>query len=191
MKNKTLWKSFKADFQTNHGPFPAKIGEWAKVRGPIKCCNNGFHASKRAINAMQFVNCEIIALVEVRGESDHENDKTAHAEMRIKKAYKWTKRDSVELAVFAAEQVIKKYEKKYPNDDRPRKAIEAAKEWLKNPTAAHAAYAAYAADAAHAAYAAAEAAYAAAEAAYAAEAKILDKCEDFIQSKIKMLEAVK
>ena len=30
-------------------------------------------------------------------------------------------------AIFAAEQVIGIYEKKYPNDDRPRKAIEAAK----------------------------------------------------------------
>ena len=178
MKNKTLWKSLKADFETNHGAFPAKIGEWAKVDGPIKCCHKGFHASKRAVDAMRFVDCEIIALVEVRGESDHEKDKSAHAEMRILKAYKWTKRDSVELAIFAAEQVIEIYEKKYPKDDRPRKAIEAAKNWLKNPTAA-----------ADAAYAAAADAFAAA--ADAAAEKILDKCEDFIQAKIKTLEAVK
>ena len=78
----------------------------------------------------------------------------------------------VKMAVFAAEQVIDLYEKKYPTDDRPRKAIDAAKAYIAQPSAnaAHAAYAAanaaYAA--AHAAYAAANAAYAAADAAYAA-----------------------
>ena len=80
-------------------------------------------------------------------------------------------------AIFAAEQVIDIYEKKYPNNDKPRKAIEAAKAVLAKDTketraAAAAAYAAAAAaaaadaDAAYAAAAAADAAYAA----YAADA---------------------
>jgi len=34
-------------------------------------------------------------------------------------------------AIFAAEQVISIYEKKYPNNDKPRKAIEAAKKVLR------------------------------------------------------------
>jgi hypothetical protein len=81
------------------------------------------------------------------------------------------KHEYVAYAIFAAEQVIHIYEKKYPNDDKPRKAIEAAKRYLKNPTiknkdaAYAAAYAAYAA-----AYAASAAAYAASAAAYAAAA---------------------
>lgn len=37
-------------------------------------------------------------------------------------------------AIYAAEQVIGIYEKKYPKDDRPRKAIEAAKTYLKSPS---------------------------------------------------------
>jgi hypothetical protein len=78
-----------------------------------------------------------------------------------------SKTDLVRLAVFSAEQVIGVFEKKYPDDDRPRKAIEAAKEYIKNPTA----YAADAADAASsAAYAADAAAYAADAASYAAYA---------------------
>jgi len=40
----------------------------------------------------------------------------------------------VSYAVFAAEQVLPFYEKKYPNDDRPRKAIEAAKKCIDNPS---------------------------------------------------------
>jgi len=84
----------------------------------------------------------------------------------------------VAYAIYAAEQVIDIYEKKNPEDDRPRRAIEAAKKCLKKKTKKAAAYAyaayAYAADAA--AYAADAAAYAAAAAAavyvdaYAADA---------------------
>ena len=91
-------------------------------------------------------------------------------------------------AIYAAEQVIEIYEARYPNDTRPRNAIQAAKTYLEDKTeankdkvadatyavadAAHAVYAVYAADAAHAAHAvyAVYAAYAAARAARAARA---------------------
>ena len=80
----------------------------------------------------------------------------------------------ISYAIFAAEQVIHIYEKKYPDDNRPRNAIEAAKKCLKNPSKKNkdaAADAAYAdAAAADAAVAAAYAAYAAADAADAAYA---------------------
>ena len=50
--------------------------------------------------------------------------------MKIVRAWHWKKEDSVALSIYAAELVIGYYEKIYPNDDRPRKAIEAAKAWL-------------------------------------------------------------
>jgi hypothetical protein len=77
-----------------------------------------------------------------------------------------TYKQYVSYAVYAAEQVIDIYEKRYPEDKRPRAAIEAARKCIKDPSdsnkqaAADAAYAAYAA-AADAAYAATYAAYAA------------------------------
>ena len=79
----------------------------------------------------------------------------------------------VQYAVFAAEQVIDIFEKKYPKEKRPRKAIEAAKKCIDNPSkennaAADAAYAAADAAAADAAADAADAAAYAADAAYAA-----------------------
>jgi len=75
-------------------------------------------------------------------------------------------------AIFAAEQVIDIFEKKYPNDKRPRMAIEAAKKVLENDTAENrvAAYAAADDAAAYADAAAAYAADAATAAAYAAAA---------------------
>jgi len=47
---------------------------------------------------------------------------------------KLNKKQSVKIAIYAAEQVIDIFEKKYPNDIRPRKAIQAVKKYLKNPT---------------------------------------------------------
>jgi hypothetical protein len=87
-----------------------------------------------------------------------------------------TRPQSLAYAIFAAEQVIDIYEKLYPDNKKPREAIEAAKKVLENDTpknrkaaaAADAACAAYAADYAtdYATYAAAD--YAADAAAYAA-----------------------
>jgi hypothetical protein len=44
------------------------------------------------------------------------------------------KTQRVKYALFVAEQMLRIFEEKYPNDDRPRKAIEATKEYLKSPT---------------------------------------------------------
>jgi hypothetical protein len=74
------------------------------------------------------------------------------------------KKQSVQYAIFAAEQVIDIYEGKYPNDKRPRNAIEAAKAYLKNPSKKTKAYAFAAAYAAADAAAAAAYAYADADA---------------------------
>jgi len=85
----------------------------------------------------------------------------------------------VAYAIYAAEQVLAIYEKQYPNKRQPRRAIEAAKACLTNPSpqnkkvaaaAAAAAYADAAVAAADAADAAADAAVAAAAAADAADA---------------------
>ena len=81
-----------------------------------------------------------------------------------------TKEQNVKWSLLCASSVLSIFESKYPYDDRPRKALEAVENYLKNPDAARAAYAAAADAAAAAAYAAADAADAAAAAAYAANA---------------------
>ncbi len=40
----------------------------------------------------------------------------------------------VSIAIDAAKNCIHVFEKEYPSDDRPRKALEAAEKWLKDPT---------------------------------------------------------
>ena len=97
-------------------------------------------------------------------------------------AFRTTHQDSkpvaVKIAIEFARRVLHIFDDKYPDDERPRKAIESAEAWVNDPTeenrivadsaskAAAAAYDAYAA--ANAAYAAANAAYAVANATYAA-----------------------
>lgn len=119
-----------------------------------------------------------------------DNSNINWSEMRVANAWKWVQKDSVELAVFAAELVIDIFERKYPNNKRPRKALKAAKAWLKNPNAITASVAytaqsfAYATNAIcgnnpNACYAA-NAAYAAASAAYSAHITKTDPNLDYV-----------
>src|SRR3990167_9417700 len=109
-----------------------ELNKWYKIAEPLEICKVGFHASKNIIDAMGFVSMGWAAKVEVRGSSIIEKDKECWSEMRIIQWKKWTKKDSVSLAIFAAELVLDNFEKKYPDDKRPREAIEAAKAVLKN-----------------------------------------------------------
>ena len=114
--------------------FKWKKGKWYKIDGELHICHNGFHCSVKPLDALNYVAGKVLAVVEVRGESEKQDDKQCWQEMRILKAYRWTKKDSIALAVYSAELVIGNFEKEYPDDDRPRKAIEAAKKVLENDT---------------------------------------------------------
>jgi len=46
---------------------------------------------------------------------------------------KMNKKQSVQLAVFSARLCLEVFENEFPDDDRPRKAIEAAEAYIKNP----------------------------------------------------------
>ena len=195
---KYLYKSLPEDRQPNG--FKFKLGKWYKHEGELEICKAGFHASKNFIDVFGFVIPYWVAKVAVRGKSIIQNDKECWEEMKIVKWVKWTKKDSVSLAVFAAELVLNIYENKYPNDLRPRQAIEAAKKVLKHDTKKNRDAARYAAWAAWAAWGARDAAWAARYAAraardaardaawdaagyvagYAAGDKILTKCHNFI-----------
>ncbi|MCJ7563700.1 MAG: hypothetical protein MUP52_03810, partial [Candidatus Aminicenantes bacterium] len=132
---RTLWKSMKAGPRSENGGRGVwKVGEWRKHDGKLSMCGAGYHASRNVIDAMNYVDAEVIAQVEVRGKHLKQDDKECWSEMRIVRAWKWMKADSVSLAIYAAELVIGIFEKRYPDDKRPRLAIEAAKAWLKDPS---------------------------------------------------------
>jgi hypothetical protein len=119
--------------KSNIGDTVWKINEW-KHENKIDICNCGFHCSSTILDALSFIQGEILAEVEVKGKSEKQKNKSVHTDMRLIRAWYWTKNDSVALSIYAAELCIKNFEKLYPNNKRPRQAIKAAKEWLKNPT---------------------------------------------------------
>ena len=163
----TRYKFMLDGFKSARGNHTWEIGKWYKTDGDLELCQKGFHCSKGIYQAFSYVQGSILTKVEVRGKHLDEKDKEVWEEMRVTKAWKWTKKDSVLFSIYAARLVLDIYEKQYPDDDRSRKAIEAAETYIKNPTEENKAAARAAADAA--AYAADAAAYAA-DAAYAARA---------------------
>ena len=178
---KTIYKVLASDGTPCHGgsgkwfmPKGKRPGKWMPAIKDIQPCARGYH----------FVNLEQLPTwlgptlyeVEVRGQVTHLADKSVAEQARlIRKVEIWNDKTLRLFAADCAEHVLGIYERVCPKDDRPRKAIQAARDFangLIDRNAAHAAAnAAYsAAEAAYAAsYAASYAAYAASYAAYAAD----------------------
>ena len=206
MKNPIMWKFLNKKGRaivSEHGSQKWKIGEWVHVDGDIECCENGLHASKTIYSAFSYVQGSVLAKVEVKGRHDDQDDKSAYSDMRIIEAYEWTKKDSVALSIFSAEMCLKEFEKLYPDDDRPRKAIDAARAVLAHDTAKNrsaarsvAWSAAWSAESAawsaarSAESAARSAAWSAESAARSAESAALKKIDKYMQAQVKNLEAI-
>jgi len=139
------YKFLREGLKSENGNTKWTLGEWKKFKGKLKMCKKGFHCSVEPSDAFNYIKGEYLALVEVKGNSIVAKDKEVWSEMRIVKKCRWTKEDNLRFAVYCAEQVLDIYEEKHPTDKRPRRAIQAAKRYLKSPTKknADAAYAAY------------------------------------------------
>ncbi|MBD3282074.1 MAG: hypothetical protein GF387_00455 [Candidatus Portnoybacteria bacterium] len=135
MKTHKRYKFLRTGLKSHYGIKKWKKNHWYKYNGDLKIYKTGFHCSKKIYQAFSWVQGEILAEVEVRGKSIKEDDKETWSEMRIVNTWKWQKKDSVALAIYAAELVLENFEKEYPKDKSPRQAIEAAKKVLKNNNA--------------------------------------------------------
>ena len=108
------------------------IGVRRSVPAPIRECE-GLNCCPMITDAMGYVKGEFLAEVEIGGVKITGDDKITSEHMTLIRAWRWTKKDSVALAIYASETVIENFEKQFPNDKRPREAIEAAKAWITNP----------------------------------------------------------
>jgi len=131
---KIRYKFLRTGYKSEIGDHKWKVGKWYEYDGDIEMCESGFHCSKGIYQAFSHVQGEILAEVEVAGKHEVQDDKEVWEKMRVVRSWKWTKKDSILLAIFAARLVLKNFEKEFPCDDRPRKAIEAAEAYTKNPT---------------------------------------------------------
>ena len=120
------YKFLTSNMKSRHGNITWKLGEWQKHKGKIKLCELGFHAYQEPRDAfINYIYGERFFIVEARGKVKTDQDMFVASEMRLIREVN-LKKVSVEWAVYCAKQALKIYRKKYPNDDRPRKAVEAA-----------------------------------------------------------------
>jgi len=164
-ENMTYYKVLAVDgVSPQHGgsgkwfiPKGKRIGKWMPAIKDIRPCERGYH----------FVNIEQLPRwigptlyeIEVRGQVIHEEYKSVAEQARlIRKVETWNNKTLRLYAADCAERVLGLYEKQYPEDDRPCKAIQAARDFanglINKDAAANAADAAYAANVANAANAA-------------------------------------
>ena len=109
-------------------PKGKRIGKWMPAIKDIQPCIRGYH----------FVNIEQLPQwlgptlyeIEVRGQIIHQADKSVAEQARlIRKVETWNDKTLRLYAADCAERVLGLYEKQYPKDDRPRKAIQAARDF--------------------------------------------------------------
>jgi hypothetical protein len=139
-------------------------GVMLTYNGEVEPGSRGFHASSDLRSAFYNKLGDRLFEVEARGVVYGDGGLFAAKEMKLTNEID-LKPLLVEYAIGCARHVLPNYEKKYPCDDRPRKAIEAAEKWLKAPTEENRISAEYAAQSAQSA--AESAAWSAAE--YAAQ----------------------
>jgi hypothetical protein len=134
-------------------------------------CVSGWHLATHEGIAEHARTGAVLWIAEGRGASVAAGDKVAFSSARlVSQVGTLTQIIAVQWAAECAKRVLRHYEDRYPEDKRPREAIQAALKWAKDPTEANRNAAATAAADAAAAYAAAAAAYAAAYAAATATA---------------------
>jgi hypothetical protein len=143
---------------------------WTPDETP-KLCASGWHLATHQGIAEHVRTGAVLWIAEGRGASVAADDKVAFSSARlVSQVGTLTQVIAVQWAAECARRVLKHYEDRYPEDKRPREAIQAALKWAKDPTEANRAAAYNAANAANAAAVAAYDANVTNAAAYAANA---------------------
>lgn len=112
-------------------PWPVAVGEWTPVETPV-LCESGFHGVQekdvlehlpRTIGAQLWV-------VEVKGQRVNGADKFAASQMKLVECIGVTTEENLRLfAADCAEDVLDLFEDAYPDDTRPRDAINVARRY--------------------------------------------------------------
>jgi hypothetical protein len=156
-----------------------RLGQWREVKGPLVACQNGLHLLHPEHLSLWIARDLFVA--EYEGELLDAGDKIVVRRARIVEHLKgWNERTMQLAACDFAERVLPIFEAQFPNDDRPRLAIQAGRDYANGLISRDAAWAAEAARDAWAAEAleAARAARAARDARAARAAKAAEAARD-------------
>ena len=117
-----------------HLPKKKKDGTWTpgkwmpEIEGELEPCENGYHICRPA-DLVHWLD-EAIFEVEYQGEIVEDDNKCVIRKARLLRGVEaWNEKSARLFAADCAERVLPIYEKEYPDDDRPRKAIQAARDY--------------------------------------------------------------
>jgi len=101
-------------------------GKWMPLIKYIEPCERGYHVCEGE-QVLQWLHDELYE-VEIRGEQIREEDKIVAQQARlVRRITNWNERTARLFACDCAERVLHIFEEKYPDDKRPREAIEVAR----------------------------------------------------------------
>lgn len=113
------------------GASPFRPGLTQIERGPVLTCHRGLHASKRALDALQYAESAVVARVRLSGEMDHDDNKSCATERTIL----WMADATQVLHEFACDvaekALLSRRELGDEPDPRSWAAIEAKRKWLR------------------------------------------------------------
>ena len=134
-----LFKVLDIDGTAYHGgdgkwslPKGGKPGKWMPpIEGELIPCKNGYHACHEQ-DLLQWLGPKIYEL-EYRGEIVEYDNKVVIREARLLREFEnWNECTARLFACDCAEHVLDIFEKEHPDDERPRKAIEAARQYARS-----------------------------------------------------------
>ena len=120
------------DLRSQNGDMQWVVGEWKKVEGKLSLCNVGLHACRTPYQSLAHVFGDRWFVAEARGVVVEEGDKFCASEMRLVKEIPVSVIH--QYTVDCAYHVLPIYEKEYPDDKRPRLALEAKQAWINDPS---------------------------------------------------------
>jgi hypothetical protein len=113
---------------TKYLPKDGKPGKWLPKIKNVEMCESGYHAFKLG-DILEWCDSQLFE-VELRGVSIIGDTKTVAQQLRfIRKVDTWNDKTARLFACYCARDVLPIFEKKYPDDSRPRTAIETAERY--------------------------------------------------------------
>ena len=106
-------------------------GAGEKFEGPVVICESGLHASKHVFDALRYAPGAMLRLVECSDVVEEQDDKFV-CRSRVELARVDASRLLREFACDCAERVLPIFEVKWPDDKRPRQAIEVARRYARD-----------------------------------------------------------
>ena len=136
MKTITAYKFVNEDMKSKNGDQKWEVGKWYKHEGELSICSSGFHACESPLSSLKYPYGDRWFEVEAGGKIIREGGTVVASEMRLVRELD-VKKILVPFSYLCARRNLENFEKVFPNDDRPRKAIEAAEAYANCPCEKH------------------------------------------------------